>query len=519
MKLFLDRHKTLLPRVDVIYFLMRILALVGLVWFSVDGGHQDGDTRLLILLTATYCLHMAIFLAAIKNRFDLKLAYFSAILYDLLFIPVFVMFTGGINSSFFLLYYMTVTVSAYILVFWFSMTITALATASYLICIWPEITIDGIFDVSMRIGLMWSVFLGISYVSDFLRRSETRLMKLFDTLNQRTSELEKSHSQLEMIYENTRILAAILDNDGVIREVMRIMSLTLHYETCGVILKDKFGNFYFRARLVEGTKNFQLKALDVRPTDLIRKVSQMHEAVRIKDMLEREDYDSLMSKARSVMLVPMTSHNQTQGLLLAESGVPDSYSERDLQAITIVARSAALALENSDLHKQMEEMTIIDELTETYNYRYFVQKLQDEKKRALRYGSAVSIIMVDIDWFKKLNDTYGHEVGNIVLKELSRAIKKCIRDVDIFARYGGEEFVIILPQTPQVEAAHIGERIRDLVEHTVVDAGKSGKLKITVSVGVSSFPENGRSQEELVSVADQALYQAKGSGKNLVCTI
>lgn len=127
--------------------------------------------------------------------------------------------------------------------------------------------------------------------------------------------------------------------------------------------------------------------------------------------------------------------------------------------------------------------------------------------------------MVDIDWFKKLNDTYGHEIGNIVLKELSRIIKRCIRDVDIFARYGGEEFVVILPQTAAGEASLIGERIREQVEGTVIDAGTAGRLKITVSVGVSSFPENGRSQEELVSVADQALYRAKGSGKNSVCTL
>jgi diguanylate cyclase (GGDEF)-like protein len=125
--------------------------------------------------------------------------------------------------------------------------------------------------------------------------------------------------------------------------------------------------------------------------------------------------------------------------------------------------------------------------------------------------------MVDIDWFKKLNDSYGHEVGNIVLKSLAQTIKKCVRDVDIFSRYGGEEFVVILPQTPQAEAFHIGGRIREQVEKTLIDTGPAGKLKITVSVGVSSYPENGKSEEELVSIADQAMYQAKGSGKNLVC--
>lgn len=519
MKLFLDRHKTLLPRIDVIYLLTRVLTFVGLVWFFVDQYRDGQDWNLTFVLVCTYFLHLIVFGAAVGQRFDLKLAYFSAIIYDLLFIPFYISVTGGLDSSFYLLYYLTISVAAYVLTIWLATTVSVLATVSYFICIWADVSVASSIDISMRIGLLWALLLGITYVNDFLRRSETRLMKLFDTLNLRTSELEKSQAQLEMIYENTRILAALLDNDGVIREVMRIMGGTLQYQTCAVILKDKWGNFYYRARSSEGKQNFHLKAIDVKTIELVRKCAAMGEAVRLKDIHDRTDYQPLQPHAHSVMIVPMTSHNQTHGLLVAESSQVDHYTERDVQQLTIVARSAALAIENSELHKRTEELTTIDELTETYNYRYFVQKLQEEKKRALRYGVPVSIIMVDIDWFKKLNDGYGHEVGNVVLRSLSRVMKKCIRDVDTFARYGGEEFVVILPQTPQIEASQIGERIREQVEKTIIDAGTAGKLKITVSVGVSSFPENGRSQEELVSVADQALYRAKGSGKNLVCTI
>ncbi len=128
--------------------------------------------------------------------------------------------------------------------------------------------------------------------------------------------------------------------------------------------------------------------------------------------------------------------------------------------------------------------------------------------------------MLDIDHFKKFNDTYGHETGNIVLKGITAVVNKCIRDVDIFARYGGEEFVIILPQTPQIVVTKIGERIREQVEAAVF-GGENGlpDLKVTVSVGVSSFPENGRGYDELLSIVDQALYRAKGSGRNKVCVI
>jgi len=305
----------------------------------------------------------------------------------------------------------------------------------------------------------------------------------------------------------------------VIKEVIRILGELLQYKYFAVILKDKNDQYYYRARFTAGQSNYHLKAIDISQMELVRKVCRLDEPISVKDVSDRDDYKHLSAKPGSVMIVPLSAHGRNSGVLVAESDTSDLFTDRDLKMFSVVARSTALALENAELHKRTEELTINDELTDTYNYRYFVRKLEEEKRRALRYNLPLSIIMVDIDWFKKLNDTYGHEVGNIVLKELSGIIKKCIRDVDIFARYGGEEFVIILPQTPQVEASRIGERIRKQVEDTIIDAGQAGTLKITVSAGISSFPENGKSHEELVSVADQALYRAKGEGRNLVCVI
>jgi diguanylate cyclase (GGDEF)-like protein len=520
MKFFLDRHKTLLPRIDVIYLLTRVMTLVGIVWFVFFGESRPEDRVFLYVILGTYALQLAIFALAMKSKFDIKLAYLLAILYDIIFIPAFVYYTGGLDSSFYLLLYLTISVAAYVVTFWIGAAVTLLIVALYIVIIAPDMRLENAFDVSMRIGFLWVYFLAISYASDYLRRSERRLLKLFDTLNMRTSELEKSQAHLEMIYENTRILASILDTDGVIREVVRILSQLLQYRHFGLIFRDKSGSYYYRVRVVDGHGNYHLKAIDESRMELVRKVCEMNEPIRVKDVTRREDYEPLSSKAASVMLVPLIAHGQNNGVLAAESDEKDTFTERAIQMLSVVARSTALAMENAELHKRTEELTINDELTETYNYRYFVQKLQEEKRRAARYNLPLSLVMVDIDWFKKLNDTYGHEAGNAVLKELSKIIKRCIRDVDIFARYGGEEFVIILPQTPLAEASRIGERIREQVEAAVIDApGGTDKLRITVSAGVSSFPENGKSQEELVSVADQALYRAKGEGRNLVCVI
>ncbi|MDZ4724090.1 MAG: sensor domain-containing diguanylate cyclase [candidate division Zixibacteria bacterium] len=517
MKLFLGRPKTLLPQIDSIYLITRFMVLLGFCWLAFFWQARPIGDMLVYTIIGTYAMHLAIFYGATKDKFDLKLAYLSSIIYDLIFIPVYILFTGGVDSSLYLLFYMTVSVAAYILTFWFAILVGALVTVAYLAIVYGEISPEQGFDIVMRIGFLWAFFLTISYVSVYMRRTETRVLKLFDTLNLRTAELEHSQTQLEMIYENTRNLASILDPEAVVKEIMRLMGGTLQYGTYAIVFRNKSEGFYFRARSVDKHENFHPKAIESSQISLISKVAEMQEMIRIKDIRGRTDYVALHPQTRSVIIIPLTSHGRTHGLLVAESPEIDRFRERDQQMLAIVSRSAALALENAELHRRTEELTIIDELTETYNYRYFVRKLEEEKKRAIRYSLPLSIIMVDLDWFKKLNDSYGHEVGNIVLRALSRVIKQCIRDVDIFARYGGEEFVIILPQTPEIEAKQIGERIRAQSELTIIDAGSSGKVKVTVSVGVSSFPENGKSHEELLTIADQALYRAKGSGKNLVC--
>jgi len=519
MKLFLDRNKTLLPRVDKIFLLTRILVFSSICWFVFFGPLPLTDQNIFYYILGTYGAHIILFFLAVQEKFDIKLAYLSAIIYDIILIPLLIIYTGQTNSSFYLLFYMTVSVSAYVLSFWFSLAVTLLITLGYLGAIATSFSVGNLFDVSMRVGLIWIYYFTIMYASDYMRRSERRLLKLFNTLNMRTSELEKSQAHLELIYENTRILASILETDGVVQEVMRIMGNILQYKAYAIILKDNQNNYYYRAQHFNGQNNFNLKAIDINELDLVRKVAEMREPITVKNIFKRYDYIPLNKKSRSVIIVPMIAHRHINGVLTAESEKIDRFKERDVQMLSVVARSAALALENAELHKKTEELTIIDELTETYNYRYFIHKLQEEKRRAMRYNLPLSLIMIDIDWFKKLNDTYGHEAGNFVLKKLSGIIKQCIRDVDIFARYGGEEFIVILPQTPQKEATIIGERIREQVEKEVFEPNKKVKLKITVSVGVSSFPENGKSQEELVSVADQALYRAKGEGRNLVCVI
>jgi diguanylate cyclase (GGDEF)-like protein len=521
MKIFQDKGKTILPRIDSILLASRLLTILAAIWVLLFNELSQAQFTGLALFSLAYLLLLVIFWRLIKSRkYDLKKPYLLIILFELFFVSDLIILTGGINSDLFLLYYLTIGFAAYVMTLTATTVLFVIIVMTYVLMTYTGGGISIIINLAMRIGLMCFLSLAISFVSDYIRRSERRFLRLFDTLNQRTSELEKSQSNLEMIYENSRILGGILDIDEVVDGVMKIMSDILVYPASGLLLAGPGGNYIYRGRSLGAHTNYHLKAVNRDKDGLISGVAAQAEPVAIEDISIRDDYEPLRPNAKSLMLVPMIAHGKTTGVLSAESPQVGAFKERDLKILSVVARSAAMALENATLHRKMEELTVTDDLTGIYNYRYFAVKLKEEQRRADRYNLPLSLIMLDIDWFKSFNDKYGHEVGNMVLKGIATVVKKCIRDVDIFCRYGGEEFIIILPQTPRDEVARIGERIRQQIETTSF-GGEGGlpALKVTVSAGVSSFPENGKPNDELLSVTDQALYRAKGAGKNMVCVI
>lgn len=169
-----------------------------------------------------------------------------------------------------------------------------------------------------------------------------------------------------------------------------------------------------------------------------------------------------------------------------------------------------LIQENRNLRKQLFNLAIYDDLTGLYNFRFFTQAIEREISRSKRYGHPLTILLMDIDDFKKINDTYGHEKGNEVLKCLAETILESVRDSDYAARYGGEEFVLILPQTPPEEGFMVAERIRENISRHQFDFGN-----VTVSVGVATNHESS-GREGLLKRADMAMYAAKKNGKNRV---
>jgi diguanylate cyclase (GGDEF)-like protein len=184
----------------------------------------------------------------------------------------------------------------------------------------------------------------------------------------------------------------------------------------------------------------------------------------------------------------------------------------------MVAGHAELALYNAERYHRAKERAFLDDVTEIFNARYLLAATDHEIRRAERYGSELSVLFLDLDRFKLVNDRHGHLVGSRTLRQLARILTSCVRQVDTLARYGGDEFTILLPDTGLEPALQVAERIRRTVEETAFEGGRGGGLRLTLSIGVASFPAHGRSREDLLDHADKAMYRAKSLGRNRVCS-
>lgn len=175
-----------------------------------------------------------------------------------------------------------------------------------------------------------------------------------------------------------------------------------------------------------------------------------------------------------------------------------------------------LAARQKQEQQVLQHLTMVDRLTGLHNYGYFIERLEEERSRADRFGSKLSLIMLDIDHFKPYNDKFGHQKGNNLLKKVASIITRQVRAIDIVARYGGEEFAVLLPNTSR-EAVDIAERIRRAVETAKFEGGKGEPfVKRTISAGVAIYPTDAGNEMELIDRADQALYVAKNQGRNNV---
>jgi two-component system, cell cycle response regulator len=225
---------------------------------------------------------------------------------------------------------------------------------------------------------------------------------------------------------------------------------------------------------------------------------------------------------RSRYVIVLTGEDEQADKLEGFDLGADDYVTKPFQPAELLARIRAakrivdLQKELMESNRQLELLSITDGLTQLHNHRFFQEEFARKFEEASRYEQPLSLALIDIDHFKKVNDTWGHAVGDEILKSVSRMFRDSVRKADVAARYGGEEFAVIMPQTDLEDARSFAEKVRSLIESEEIPTA-AGAVPITVSIGISSIPENQLSSPlEMVESADKALYRAKEGGRNQV---
>src|SRR5216683_5600271 len=219
------------------------------------------------------------------------------------------------------------------------------------------------------------------------------------------------------------------------------------------------------------------------------------------------------AESASRLRIPLVSFGQALGVLALDSSQPDAFRDGDRESLESVADICATAIQNAHYVERVKQLAYLDGLTGIFNRRFFELRISEEIERARRYDSGMAVIMVDIDQFKRLNDEFGHLLGDEVLRQVSSLFHQQVRKIDVVCRFGGEEFAILLSQTTAEQALGVAEKLRRLVETWQFPGVPR---PVSISAGAATYPQHGTTRDELVKAADAGLYAAKQAGRNLV---
>jgi diguanylate cyclase (GGDEF)-like protein len=325
--------------------------------------------------------------------------------------------------------------------------------------------------------------------------------------------------QLKALSEMAVVITASLSRDAVLEQTLQQGQRLAGVPAACVVLYDsvtrRFGDIQ-----ATGLSDAFVKEMHFRPGGLAEEVLRSDAPILCSDGPGAACPLSDLARAdgiRAILCLPLASHAQRIGLLYFYRYDRDHFQPEEIALLRTFSHIAAGAIENAQLHERTLEQASTDALTGLHNRRAFDLRLAEEVQRTRRFGQFFSVLMFDIDYFKRINDNFGHPFGDRVLLQLAQVLHGQMRDVDFVARYGGEEFLIILPGTDGPGAYRVGERARVAVAEAAFALPDGSKVPVTVSVGAACFPENAVTPEQLLACADRALYHAKQTGRDRVC--
>ncbi|MFL5319049.1 MAG: diguanylate cyclase [Myxococcaceae bacterium] len=343
---------------------------------------------------------------------------------------------------------------------------------------------------------------------------ELSLKKQLEVANE---SLNRRVSDLSLLYDVSRSLNATLQLPELLSQISQLVGDRLKVPKFSIMLLAEDGRLEVKSAypLTEGVLGMTFEL----GHGACGRAAKSKKSVYLADLgADTEVYVRRKAGAPetgSLLSVPMIHKDAVLGVLNLERPDKAAFAPEEIELINAVADQAAIAVQNARLHEQTVALSITDPLTGAPNRRHLMTRLEMEIARANRFGTQLSVLMVDIDHFKQLNDLNGHRAGDDVLRQVCELMKASVRKVDLLARYGGEEFMIVLPQVTKDEGWEVAEKLRRAVEDLASDYGASQPLgKLTISVGLANLPVDATTQEDLVDCADSALYACKRAGRN-----
>jgi len=325
------------------------------------------------------------------------------------------------------------------------------------------------------------------------------------------SEERRRLGQLTFLNNITRIAISTLNADEMLAEIAREIQKNFAYDHFGVGLLD------YQTKEIEIKAEAGLHAQAVRrriPLDvgLIGRVARTGEMILVRDLLQEKTLQPVLTNARSALCLPIIYASQTLGVLNVESVQEAAFREDEVMILRTLADLLATALHNAFVFQTTQQQAITDSLTGLKTRRFFMESLQGEWKRATRSGRVFSLVVLDLDRFKQVNDTLGHLEGDLVLARLGKILEQRCRQSNVVARYGGDEFMILMPEAGTDRAEILAERLRLWIATDPVFSDR----RLTASFGLATYPIHGDTPEEIIRAGDAGLYLAKHRGGNVV---
>lgn len=323
---------------------------------------------------------------------------------------------------------------------------------------------------------------------------------------------KESLKRMNLIHSISKIIGQIFDLKTLYSEVIHIIRERFGYSNISIFEINTKGKPVLKSYSGYENLNIRKAVKDLRSTGLTSVVLKTSKILFVPNVQDEPLYIGDKSKPKSEAIIPLISKDKIVGLLDVEMEGEHSLGKTDLFTLSLLGEYIAMAMDNAHLYKETRRLAIKDEMTDTFNYRYFKEVLKSNIEGDSKIRPPFVLLMIDIDNFKKFNDTYGHLEGDRILKRVSKLIKRNVRRKDIVTRYGGDEFVIILQDIGKGTAEILGERIIEAVKRELCGFD----FPLTLSIGMSSYPEDGKKMGVLIDKVDKALYRAKTKGRDRI---